>query len=56
MINYFPYEYEAPKSAKEPFKANVTVTESPWNSDTKLMHIGIKGYVPPIAELSLIHI
>ena len=50
MINYFPYDYEAPSSAKEPFKANVTVTESPWNSETKLMHIGIKGYVPPIAE------
>ena len=50
MINYFPYDYEAPKSAKEPFKANVTVTESPWNSETKLMHIGIKGYVPPVAD------
>ena len=50
MINYFPYDYEAPKSADEPFKANVTVTPNPWNADTKLMHIGIKGYVPPAAE------
>ncbi|NNE57766.1 MAG: DUF3520 domain-containing protein [Hellea sp.] len=50
MINYFPYDYEAPKSADEPFKANVTVTPSPWNADTKLMHIGIKGYVPPASE------
>jgi len=45
MINYFPYDYEAPRSADEPFKANVTVTPNPWNTDTKLMHIGIKGYV-----------
>jgi Ca-activated chloride channel family protein len=50
MINYFPYDYDAPKSADEPFKANVTVTPNPWNTDTKLMHIGIKGYVPKETE------
>jgi len=50
MINYFPYDYEAPKSAAEPFKANVTVTSNPWNADTKLMHVGIKGYVPKEIE------
>ena len=50
MINYFPYDYEAPRSADEPFKANVTVTPNPWNTDTKLMHIGIKGYVPEMDE------
>ncbi|MEP6341716.1 MAG: VWA domain-containing protein [Maricaulaceae bacterium] len=50
MINYFPYDYAAPTSADEPFKANVTVTPTPWNKDTKLMHIGIKGYVPPQDE------
>ena len=50
MINYFPYDYEAPRSADEPFKANVTVTPNPWNADTKLMHIGIKGYVPEVDE------
>ena len=50
LINYFPYDYEAPGSADEPFKANVTVTPNPWNADTKLMHIGIKGYVPDMDE------
>ena len=50
MINYFPYDYAAPRSASQPFKANVTVTPTPWNADTKLMHIGIKGYVPPMDE------
>lgn len=50
MINYFPYDYEAPRSVDEPFKANVTVTPNPWNADTKLMHIGIKGYVPDMDE------
>ncbi len=50
MINYFPYDYKAPTSKSEPFNANVTVTPTPWNADTKLMHIGIKGYVPPATE------
>ncbi len=44
LINYFPYEYEAPKDKAQPFKANVSVFATPWNADTKLMHIGIKGY------------
>lgn len=44
MVNYFPYDYEVPKDKSEPFKANVSVFPTPWNPDTKLMHIGIKGY------------
>jgi Ca-activated chloride channel family protein len=44
MINYFPYDYDAPKDKSEPFKANVSVFPTPWNEGTKLMHIGIKGY------------
>lgn len=56
MINYFPYDYAAPRSKTEPFKANVTVTPSPWSTDTKLMHIGIKGYVPPASETPSSHI
>ena len=50
LINYFPYQYEAPANPQEPFKANVTVTPTPWNAETKLMHIGIKGYTPPADE------
>ncbi len=44
MINYFPYAYEVPKDKNEPFKTNVSVFPTPWNADTKLLHIGIKGY------------
>lgn len=44
MVNYFPYDYDVPKDKSEPFKANVSVFPTPWNPDTKLMHIGIKGY------------
>jgi Ca-activated chloride channel family protein len=44
LINYFPYDYSAPTNKEEPFKANVSVYPTPWNKDTKLLHIGIKGY------------
>lgn len=44
MINYFPYDYEAPTDRAEPFKANVSLMQTPWNPDTKLMRIGIKGF------------
>lgn len=44
MINYFPYAYPAPETAETPFKPTVTVMPSPWNANTKLVHIAIKGY------------
>ncbi len=44
MINYFPYSWAAPQSADEPFRATVTVMPTPWNADTRLMHVAIKGY------------
>jgi len=44
MINYFPYDYQGPDSKEIPFKANVTIMPTPWNTSTKLLHIGIKGY------------
>lgn len=44
LINYFPYQYSAPTTKEEPFKANVSVFPTPWNKNTKLLHIGIKGY------------
>jgi len=48
-VNYFPYDYEAPDSRETPFKANVSIMPAPWNSASKLMRIGIEGYVPPAA-------
>ena len=50
LINYFPYDYASPDSADTPFTANVSIMPTPWNPATKLMRIGIKGYVPPASE------
>lgn len=44
LINYFPYAYETPVSASEPFRANVAVFPNPWAEGRKLIRIGIKGY------------
>jgi Ca-activated chloride channel family protein len=44
LINYFPYDYSAPTNKDEPFKTTVSLFPTPWNKDTKLVHIGIKGY------------
>ncbi|MEM1200018.1 MAG: VWA domain-containing protein [Pseudomonadota bacterium] len=50
MINYFDYAYEAPATRAQPFKANVAVLPTPWNTGTKLLRIGIKGYELPKTE------
>lgn len=47
LINYFPYAYEAPASASEPFRANASVFPNPWAEGRKLIRIGIKGYALP---------
>lgn len=44
LINYFDYNYAAPDDKDVPFKANVTVTPSPWADGKELVHIGLKGY------------
>jgi len=50
LTNYFPYDYAAPDSLDTPFKANVSIMPTPWNAATKLMRLGIKGYLPPASE------
>jgi Ca-activated chloride channel homolog len=44
MVNYFPYDWKGPETAEKPFNATVTVLPTPWNKDTELLHIGIKGF------------
>lgn len=46
MINYFPYDYAAPDLSEAPFSTSVSVLQTPWNPDTKLVHIGIQGAKP----------
>ncbi len=50
LINYFDYNYETPDSRDEPFQANISVMPSPWNVNTKLLRVGIKGFELPASE------
>jgi Ca-activated chloride channel homolog len=47
FVNYFPYGYESPASASEPFRTTVSVFPSPWSEGRKMIRIGIKGYALP---------
>ena len=50
MINYFPYAYHAPEPGAAPFRQTVTVTPAPWNAGNLLVHIGIQGRMPAVAD------
>ena len=50
MVNYFDYAYPVPSDRKQPFKASLKLYPTPWNKDTKLLHIGIKGFDIPRKE------
>lgn len=42
MINYFNYNYKAPKG-EHPFSIATEVANSPWNENTQIVRIGLKG-------------
>jgi Ca-activated chloride channel family protein len=44
LINYFRYDYPRPESREVPFSVTTDVARSPWNEDTYLMRIGLRGY------------
>ena len=44
MINYFSYNYKRPESTAIPFSITTEIAPSPWNSNTHLLHVGLKGY------------
>ena len=47
LINYFPYAYALPESADEPFRADIAVFDSPWDSGSQIVRIGLQGYDIP---------
>lgn len=44
MINYFDYDYARPSGRDTPFAVTTEVTRTPWNPDSYLLQVGIKGY------------
>lgn len=50
MINYFEYDYPQPQGY-EPFTVSTEIGDCPWQSDHRLLHIGIQGKKLPTAQL-----
>jgi len=51
FINYFDYDYPLPESMQTPFQVSTEIAPTPWNTNTRLLRIGIQGYRVPKAEL-----
>ncbi|MDH3739258.1 MAG: von Willebrand factor type A domain-containing protein, partial [Alphaproteobacteria bacterium] len=46
LVNYFDYRYPAPADPAKPFAVSANVLPSPWNAETRLLHVGIKAWEP----------
>ena len=51
MINYFDYQYPQPKDSEHPFKVTSSMMNTPWNDETKLLSVAIKGWQKNIEEI-----
>jgi Ca-activated chloride channel homolog len=47
MLNYFRYDYATPQDRSRPFGMTTDMAITPWNADTRLLRVGIKGYDLP---------
>lgn len=50
LLNYFSYDYDPSVDPETPFSVTTEVGSTPWNDKTQLLHIGLKGYIPPASE------
>lgn len=44
LVNYFSYNYPVPENRADAFSVYTELGPSPWHSDRKLLHIGLKGF------------
>ena len=44
LVNYFSYDYRGPQSPEQPFAVAAEVTRTPWNQQSYLLRIGLRGY------------
>lgn len=50
LINYFRYDYPLPEKREAPFSVTTDVAVTPWNPDTRLLRVGLRGYDLPRAS------
>ena len=46
LVNYFDYDCPIPDDPDAPFSVTTTLAPTPWNPDTELLRIGIRGLEP----------
>ena len=51
FVNYFSYDYPAPDTRAQPFNIVTEIGPNPWNKNTLLLHVGLKGYEVPKANI-----
>ena len=49
MLNYFRYDYPAPRDRARPFTVSTDMVTTPWNRNTRLLRVGLRGYDLPRA-------
>jgi Ca-activated chloride channel family protein len=47
MLNYFRYDYPRPQDRSRPFSITTDMTTTPWNANTRLLRVGLRGYDLP---------
>ena len=47
MLNYFRYDYATPQDRSRPFAVSTDMALTPWNTETRLLRVGIKGFDLP---------
>ena len=45
MVNYFDYQYPQPKTIDAPFSISTEIAKTPWNENTRLLQVGLQGYL-----------
>jgi Ca-activated chloride channel homolog len=50
LLNYFRYDYPAPRDRSRPFSVQADMTTTPWNPETRLLRVGLRGYDLPSRE------
>lgn len=55
MINYFQYNYPAPKD-KDIIGVTTNFTDCPWNKELKLLHVGVQSKKMDVKEMPLSNI
>ncbi len=62
FINYFDYQLDTPESLKTPIRIETEISQTPWNTKTKLMRIALQTYrmdfsnLPPLNLVFLLDV